>query len=115
MRDGVALAAEGGADLAGSARALCDGGEDVVVQGVLGDAGVFAQQMLGFRGGVDRPARIEQGPCHPRVEVGVGIRAAGEGTVTSGAAQDRVDPERGEGIVDLPEPPAHTEVEGAEA
>jgi hypothetical protein len=62
VSDGVARALQGGADLARGSGALCDRSEDVVVQRVLRDPRVLAQQVLGLSTRVHRPPRIEQRP-----------------------------------------------------
>ena len=113
--DRVALAAEGCTDLRGGGRAPRDGREDVVVQGVLGDAGILTEQVLGFRARVNRPAGVEEGVGNPRVESVVGAGGAGEESVAGGTSENRVDVQRGERVFDLPEVSAGAVVEGAEA
>ncbi|GGJ03855.1 hypothetical protein GCM10010121_012720 [Streptomyces brasiliensis] len=58
--DGVALTFQGCTDLRGGGGALGNRGEDVVVEGVLGDARVLTQQVLRLRARVDRPARVQE-------------------------------------------------------
>lgn len=89
-----------------------DCGEDVVVQRVLRDPRVLAQQVLGLGTRVHRPARVEEGTREPGVEAVVRVRTGGHRSVAGCAAENRVHLQRNQRVGDLPERPAVPVIEG---
>lgn len=101
------------ADPGGARGAPGHGGQQVVVQGAVGDARVLAQQVLGLDPRVQGAARVEQGAPQPRVELRrvPRPRPGGERPVAGGAAEARVDQQRRFGVLDPPVLPRRAVVE----
>ncbi|WP_308190650.1 hypothetical protein [Streptomyces sp. HPF1205] len=108
---GFAAQVRGDASSVGVARR--DGGEHRVVEGGVVEFGLVGEKVAGFAeqragGGEDRAQ-------HPRVEVlgaGRGVVAGELATVSGGAADDRVDPQSGDRIIDPPEFGGQLVIEG---